>query len=92
MPVTETATAVGVDRYLADFERFERESNGEPAGLRGMRRAAIERFAALGFPTLRQEEWRLTNVAPIVQGAFHRPESDPDSVSPGLIEIGRAHV
>jgi len=85
MPVTETETAAGVDRYLAEFERFERERTAEPGGLRQMRRAAIERFAALGFPTLRQEEWRLTNVAPIVQGTFHRPESDPDSVSPDLI-------
>jgi Fe-S cluster assembly protein SufD len=85
MPVTETETAAGVDRYLAEFERFERELAAEPAGLRQMRRAAIERFASLGFPTLRQEEWRLTNVAPIVQGTFHWPESDPDSVSPDLI-------
>jgi Fe-S cluster assembly protein SufD len=85
MPMTMTETAAGVDRYLADFERFERETAGDPAGLRQMRRAAIDRFASLGFPTLRQEEWRLTNVAPIVQGTFHRPESDPDSVSPDLI-------
>jgi len=88
MPVTETETAprvAGVDRYLAEFERFQRETAAEPAGLREMRRAAIERFASLGFPNLRQEEWRLTNVAPIVQGTFHRPESDPDSVSPSLI-------
>jgi len=84
MPATETReqTLAGVDRYLADFERFRRELPQEPAGLAATRRAAIERFAELGFPTLRQEEWRLTNVAPIVQGTFHRPESDPDAVDP----------
>ena len=87
MPATEIQerAAAGVDRYLAEFERFRRERAGEPAGLQALRRAAIERFADLGFPTLRQEEWRLTNVAPIVQGTFHWPQGDPDAVAPGLI-------
>jgi Fe-S cluster assembly protein SufD len=88
MPATEIReqAAAGVDRYLAEFERFRRrELNGEPAGLQALRRAAIERFADLGFPTLRQEEWRLTNVAPIVQGTFHWPQGDPDAVASGLI-------
>ncbi|HEY0514512.1 MAG TPA: Fe-S cluster assembly protein SufD [Thermoanaerobaculia bacterium] len=81
----ETRTPAGVDRYLAEFERFRRLLPPEPAGLSAMRRAAIERFAELGFPTLRQEEWRLTNVAPIVQGTFHPPESDPDGVDPARL-------
>ncbi|HTG31911.1 MAG TPA: Fe-S cluster assembly protein SufD [Thermoanaerobaculia bacterium] len=87
MPATEIQeqAVVGVDRYLAEFERFRRERAGEPAGLQALRRAAIERFADLGFPTLRQEEWRLTNVAPIVQGTFHWPQGDPGAVAPGLI-------
>jgi len=87
MPATEIQerAVAGVDRYLAEFERFRRERAGEPAGLQALRRAAIERFADLGFPTLRQEEWRLTNVAPIVQGTFHWPQGDPDAVAPGLI-------
>jgi len=87
MPATEIQerAAAGVDRYLAEFERFRRERAGEPAGLQALRRAAIERFADLGFPTLRQEEWRLTNVAPIVQGTFHWPQGDPGAVAPGLI-------
>jgi Fe-S cluster assembly protein SufD len=87
MPATEIQerAVAGVDRYLAEFERFRRERAGEPAGLQALRRAAIERFADLGFPTLRQEEWRLTNVAPIVQGTFHWPQGDPDTVASGLI-------
>ena len=87
MPATEIQerAAAGVDRYLAEFERFRRERAGEPAGLQALRRAAIERFADLGFPTLRQEEWRLTNVAPIVQGTFHWPQGAPDAVAPGLM-------
>jgi Fe-S cluster assembly protein SufD len=78
MPVTiepETTAAVGltgVARYLADFEIFRSELPAEPAAVASLRRLAIERFAALGFPTLQQEEWRQTNVSPIAQGTFAR--------------------
>jgi Fe-S cluster assembly protein SufD len=85
IPEIQQQAVAGVDRYLAEFERFRRERAGEPAGLQALRRAAMERFADLGFPTLRQEEWRLTNVAPIVQGTFHWPQGDPDAVASGLI-------
>jgi Fe-S cluster assembly protein SufD len=34
------------------------------------RRDAISRFAELGFPTTRHEEWRYTNVAPIARTPF----------------------
>ncbi|PYQ64402.1 MAG: hypothetical protein DMF53_07600, partial [Acidobacteria bacterium] len=94
MPVIETRESAiagaiqGVDGYLAEFERFERSLN-DPAWLQAMRRQAIARFAELGFPTLRQEEWRLTNVAPVTQGAFRWPDGDPDAVAPSLLG---AHV
>ena len=88
MPATEIRenAATGVSGYLAEFERFQRElPAGEPAAVRALRRMAIERFAALGFPTPRQEQWRQINVAPIAQGTFHRPESDPEAVDPEQI-------
>jgi Fe-S cluster assembly protein SufD len=91
MPVIETqesetreSAIAGVEGYVAEFERFQRTLN-EPAGLTAMRRQAIERFAELGFPTLRQEEWRLTNVAPVAQGSFRWPDGDPDAVAPGRL-------
>jgi Fe-S cluster assembly protein SufD len=59
--------------YLADWERFRRElPAGGPAAVQALRRAAIERFAVLGFPTPRQEEWRFTNLAPLARAAFRR--------------------
>jgi Fe-S cluster assembly protein SufD len=88
MPATEIRedTATGTAGYLAEFERCQRERPaGEPAAVQALRRMAIERFAALGFPTTRQEQWRQTNVAPIAQGTFHRPESDPEAVAPEQI-------
>jgi Fe-S cluster assembly protein SufD len=57
------------DPYLAKFERFERESK-QPSWLFPMRKAGIARFAELGFPTTRHEDWRFTNVAPIAKLPF----------------------
>ncbi len=60
-----------IDRYLERFSRFENEAAGKGhAWLRPIRRAAMARFAELGFPTTRDEDWRFTSVAPIVQTAF----------------------
>jgi Fe-S cluster assembly protein SufD len=38
-----------------------------PVWLEPLRRAAMERFAATGFPTTKDEEWRFTPVGPIAQ-------------------------
>ena len=59
------------DRYVSEFRRFAGNGAGDaPAWLREIREAAIARFAELGFPTMRQEEWRFTSVAPIVETPF----------------------
>ena len=57
------------DPYLAKFERFEREEK-QPSWLFPLRKAGIARFAELGFPTTRHEDWRFTNVAPIAKLPF----------------------
>jgi Fe-S cluster assembly protein SufD len=59
------------DFYLANFAQFEREvgQNGQ-AWTQQLRKAAITRFAELGFPTTHDEEWKYTNVAPITRIPF----------------------
>ena len=42
----------------------------QPAWLQPLRQAGITRFAAAGFPTLNDEDWRFTNVAPIAKLNF----------------------
>jgi Fe-S cluster assembly protein SufD len=42
-----------------------------------LRRKAIDHFAAVGFPTLRDEEWRFTSVAPLTRIPFRLAESGP---------------
>lgn len=55
-----------VSRDVERFEAFaEKLTLGGPAWLPERRREAIERFAALGYPTTRHEEWLYTNVSPI---------------------------
>ncbi len=58
--------------YLADFERFERETAGDPAWLVRLRKSAIARFAELGFPGPRNEDWKFTSVAPLTKLRFER--------------------
>ena len=41
-----------------------------PAWVRERREAAATRFAAVGFPNTRQEDWRFTNVSPIAEAKF----------------------
>lgn len=58
--------------YLAQYEQFERELNGDPPWLRRIRKAAIARFGELGFPSARNEDWKFTNVAPLARTSFER--------------------
>src|SRR6266436_102017 len=48
-------------------------STSDPPWLREIREAASERFAELGFPTTRDEDWRFTNVAPLARISFDKP-------------------
>jgi Fe-S cluster assembly protein SufD len=55
--------------YVADFASAEADLPS-PSWLRGIRRSAIERFEAVGFPTQRHEEWKFTNLAPLLRVPF----------------------
>ena len=57
------------DQYQQTFERFEAQAK-QPAWIFPLRKAGMARFAELGFPTLRHEDWRFTNVAPIAKLPF----------------------
>ena len=57
--------------YLSNFDFFESKLNGRGTiPFHETRRAAISRFAELGFPTPRHEEWKYTNVAPLLRHKF----------------------
>ncbi len=59
------------EQYVADFKAFVTNgARGAPSWLRDIRERAIARFAELGFPSMKQEEWRFTSVAPIAERSF----------------------
>jgi Fe-S cluster assembly protein SufD len=61
------------EAYLHEFGVRSGTATAEgPEWLEPVRRAAIDRFAASGFPTTRDEEWRFTPIAPIAQGRWHQ--------------------
>ncbi len=70
-------TASARDRYLDEFVRISARLPG--AGipwLSTLRSSALERFAQTGFPTLRDEEWKYTNLAAFERHTFTAlPES-----------------
>ncbi len=67
-----------VIRYREYFDRFERTLNGESGTpLHGLRREAIGTLERLGFPTLKQEDWRFTNIGPLLDTDFI--PASPDS-------------
>jgi Fe-S cluster assembly protein SufD len=62
--------------HLSNFAQFEKSMPVKgPAWLHQLRNAAIDRFAETGFPTLKDEEWRFTNVAPIAKVPFRIAQS-----------------
>ena len=74
------ARAEGSEPYRAEFDRLAPLRAAEPAWLQEARRAALERFEGLGFPTTREEDWRFTNVAPIARTVF-RSAAGPGTVT-----------
>jgi len=74
--------------YVTDYKAFAGNGAGHaPGWLKEIREGAIARFAELGFPTTKQEEWRFTSVASIAETRFTHPASR--SSHPDLREIER---
>lgn len=59
------------DWYLSNFEVFENKLNGQTESyFHDYRKEAFEKFKGMNFPTIRDEEWKYTNVAPILRHNF----------------------
>jgi Fe-S cluster assembly protein SufD len=85
-----TTASPEVQRYLAQFAAAEPSlARVGPLALQRTRQAALARFAHLGFPTTKQEGWRATPVAPVVETAF-APAAPVDLDPPALGRLGVA--
>ncbi|GAB3746471.1 Fe-S cluster assembly protein SufD [Spirosoma pomorum] len=59
------------DQLLAAFRSNEELMNGESkTPLHQLRRAALQKFEQLGFPTIRHEEWKYSNVTNFLKETF----------------------
>ncbi len=89
-----TAVMENTGSYLADFEAFEKQRAPYGASwFTPLRKAAIAHFAEGGFPTLRDEDWRFTNLAPITRTHFEPADTDAPGVRRDMLEgllFGRA--
>ena len=65
--------------FLEDFQTLTNGGEAEePHWLQGVRRTAIDRFTALGFPTTKNEDWHFTSVAPIAEADFRAYQAGGD--------------
>lgn len=59
-------------QLIAEFQLNETRMNGESrSSLHQRRRQALTRFEQLGFPTIKHEEWKYSNVKNLVNQAFN---------------------
>lgn len=76
-----------VQHYLSEYER----STPVPDlyWLAEQQRAAVEAFSRSGFPTLRHEEWKYTDVRPITRRQFSTPAAAAAGPDQTLIDDAR---
>jgi Fe-S cluster assembly protein SufD len=61
------------EKYLSEFKAFEAGLNGQASSaLHEVRKQAIEQFVKLDFPTVKNEDWKYTNVSAIHNYNFVR--------------------
>ena len=61
------------ENYFSAYKLFAKTREGkDPAWLENLRGRAVDSFEALDFPTTRVEEWKYTNVAPILKTPFRQ--------------------
>jgi Fe-S cluster assembly protein SufD len=78
------------EQYISNFAELEaRVAKHRPPSLHRVCRAALDRFAQLGFPTTRLEDWRFTNVTPIAQTSFVPAPNGLSSASTPRESLGR---
>ncbi len=85
-------------KFAAEFEVIESGMNGgSKSHIHSIRRAAIEQFTVLGFPTIRNEEWKYTNVQSLVNRNYvlsfrHEAVLDRAAIEPFLLDSLNAYV
>ncbi|MCM3872163.1 MAG: Fe-S cluster assembly protein SufD [Pyrinomonadaceae bacterium] len=72
------------NQYQAAFRQLQQRTTASDVAWFGrLRESAMDRFEQLGFPSVKEEEWKYTNVAPITKLTFDPalPAIDVDSLA-----------
>jgi len=78
--------------FLNHFARLEEKLGQSNGWLHDLRKNAITRFAQVGFPTTRLEDWKYTNVGPIAATPFQAAELRWDGITGDRVsELPLAH-
>jgi len=85
------------NQYISEFKAFQHNgASKSPAWVNDVRTSALTQFTEKGFPTTKDENWKYTNIAPIVKSQFKyssaAAEVSPDVVKSLLIEGIEQHV
>ncbi|KAF0151608.1 MAG: Fe-S cluster assembly protein SufD [Ignavibacteria bacterium] len=77
------------DFYIDSFKKFESKLNGESKlFIHQLRKEALKQFETSNFPTQKNEEWKYTDVSPIVRQSFI-PAVNAVQVSFSKEEVGK---
>ncbi|MGA9407178.1 MAG: Fe-S cluster assembly protein SufD [Bacteroidota bacterium] len=82
-----------IEKYLTDFHAFENNgASHDPSWLKSVRLSGIGKFSELGFPTVKQEDWRFTNILPLTKFSFqhaskiHLPKVSHSDIKKHIIQ------
>lgn len=87
------------DWYISNFKSFEEKLNGQSESFfHKYRKDALKKFSELEFPTQKNEEWKYTNVSPILKHNFNhvynsaKPEITKDEIQKYLFDGFEYHL
>lgn len=76
--------------YQDAFQALQKTRGAENSWLDRLRQNAMERFVELGFPSVKEEEWKYTNVAAIARANF-QPASSSAQIKQSDLELKELH-
>lgn len=84
---TQVATPL-YEQLSNDFAHRTKVSENENDSLHGWRKNAFEKFHQQGFPSIRQEDWRFTNLVPFLKDEWQTdlPTHDYNEVTPDVVK------
>ncbi len=83
--VNNPAEPAVVEHYQSEYARLIGELTSDP--LRDERKAALERFAAVGMPSKKVEAWKYTDVRPIAKRSFDNLRPAPSVTAARIADV-----